>query len=90
MTRNKSLEISGSSEDETFERSSKRVGRKSHKEAREEEVERQKKQGKQPTKFSLAEILEACLPREGLSPPLLVNNAVSLLELQRLGEPLKI
>ena len=42
MTRKKTPEISGSSEDETAERPSKRVGRKTHKEAREEEVERQK------------------------------------------------
>ena len=48
MTRKKSLEISGSSEDETFERPSKRVRRKSHREAREEEAERQKN-ARQPT-----------------------------------------
>ena len=48
-TRKKAIEISGSSEDETYERPSKRAGRKSHKEMREEEVERLKTQGSQAT-----------------------------------------
>jgi hypothetical protein len=38
-----------SSEDESFERPSKRPGRKSHKEAREEEAKRKKMQGSQST-----------------------------------------
>jgi hypothetical protein len=49
IIKNKPLEISRSSEDESLERPSKRAGRKSYKEAREEEVERQKMQGIQPT-----------------------------------------
>jgi hypothetical protein len=49
IIKKKPPEISGSSEDESFERPSKRAGRKSHKEAREEEAERQKMQGSQPT-----------------------------------------
>lgn len=49
VTRKNSKESSGSSEDETFERPSKRAGRKSHKELREEEVERLKVQGSQAT-----------------------------------------
>lgn len=51
MTRKKTPKISGSSEDETSKRPLKRVGRKSHKEAREEEAERQKMQGSQATKY---------------------------------------
>lgn len=39
----------GSSDDETFERPSKRVGRRSNKESREEESERQKTLGSQAT-----------------------------------------
>jgi len=49
MTRKKPPKTSRSSEDETFKRPSKIVGRKSHKEAREEEVERQKMKGSQST-----------------------------------------
>jgi hypothetical protein len=49
MIKKKPLETSGSSEEESFERPSKRAGRKSHKEAREEEAERQKMQGSQST-----------------------------------------
>jgi hypothetical protein len=45
----KPLKIYGSLEDDSFERPSKREGTKSHKEAREEEAERQKIQGSQPT-----------------------------------------
>ena len=45
MTRKKPPKKYGSSKDETFERPSKRIGRKSNKETREEEVERQKIQG---------------------------------------------
>jgi hypothetical protein len=47
MIRNKSLDILGSLEDETFKRPSKRAKRKSHREAREEEAER--KNARQPT-----------------------------------------
>lgn len=43
------METSGSSKDDTFKRPSKRVGRRSRKEAMEEEVERQKMQGNQST-----------------------------------------
>lgn len=49
MTRKKTTKISGSLEDETTERPSKSVGRKSHREAGEEEAERQKMQGSWPT-----------------------------------------
>jgi len=49
MTRKKTLEISGSSEGETTERPSKRVGRKTRREAKEEEAKRQKMQGSQAT-----------------------------------------
>ena len=49
MIRNKPLESSGSSEDETFERHLKKAGRKYLKEAREEEAKRQKMQGIQTT-----------------------------------------
>eukprot|EP00253_Pinus_taeda_P023537 PITA_23537 len=43
------MENSNSSEDETYERPSKKAGRKSRKEKREEEAERLKTQGSQPT-----------------------------------------
>ena len=49
IARKKVLEPSSSSEDEILERPAKRAGRKSRKEAREEEAERQKTQGSQPT-----------------------------------------
>jgi len=49
MIKKKPMETSGSSEEETFERPSQRVGRKSHKESREEEAERKKTQGSQST-----------------------------------------
>eukprot|EP00253_Pinus_taeda_P013884 PITA_13884 len=45
----KKIDNAGSSDDETFERPSKRVGRRSNKEAREEESERQKTLGSQTT-----------------------------------------
>jgi hypothetical protein len=49
IAKKKPEESSGSSEDETFERPSKKPGRKSRKEKREEEAERLKTQGSQPT-----------------------------------------
>jgi hypothetical protein len=49
ITKKKPEESSGSSEDESFERPSKKAGRKSRKEKREEEAERFKTQGSQPT-----------------------------------------
>jgi hypothetical protein len=49
ITKKKHVDSAGSSEDETFERSSKRAGRKSRKELREEEAERLKVQGSQST-----------------------------------------
>ena len=49
VVRKKPSESSGSSEDESFERPSKKAGRKYHREAREEEVERKKMQGSQTT-----------------------------------------
>jgi hypothetical protein len=94
MTRKKTPEISGSSDDETFERPSKRDGRKTHREAREAEAERQKMQGNQSMiEMSIGRNTRARPPKGGPAPPppppLLVNNVFSLLELQRLGEPLK-
>jgi hypothetical protein len=49
IAKKKAIDPSSSSEDEILERPAKRAGRKSHKEAREEEAERQKTQGSQPT-----------------------------------------
>jgi hypothetical protein len=49
IARKKPVESSGSSEDETYERPSKKAGRKSRKEKREEEAERLKTQGSQST-----------------------------------------
>jgi hypothetical protein len=49
IARKKIMEPVSSSEDEILERPAKRAGRKSRKEAREEEAERQKTQGSQPT-----------------------------------------
>jgi hypothetical protein len=49
ISRKKMIEPVSSSEDEILERPAKRAGRKSRKEAREEEAERQKTQGSQPT-----------------------------------------
>jgi hypothetical protein len=70
MTRKKSPEISGSSKDETFERPSKRAGRKSHREAREEEAERQKMQGIQPTiEMSIGRNTRNKPPKGGSAPP---------------------
>jgi hypothetical protein len=47
LIKEKPMEIYGSSEEDSFERPSKREGMKSHKEAREEEAERKKMQGSQ-------------------------------------------
>jgi hypothetical protein len=49
IARKKVLDPSSSSEDEILESPAKRAGRKSCKEAREEEAERKKTQGSQPT-----------------------------------------
>ena len=68
MTRKKPSESLNSSEDETFERPSKKAGRKSLKEAREEEVERQKMQGIQATlEMSIGWNTRARPPKGGLS-----------------------
>jgi hypothetical protein len=70
MTKKKSQENFGSSEEETFERPTKRVGRKSHKEAREEEVKRQKTQGSQPTiEVSIRRNSRTRPPKGGLNHP---------------------
>jgi hypothetical protein len=69
MTRKKTPEISGSSEDETTERPLKRVGRKSHREAREEEAERQKMQGSQATiEMSIGRNTRTRPPKGGAAP----------------------
>jgi hypothetical protein len=49
IARKKVIDPSSSSEDEILEKPAKRAGRKSRKEAREEEAERQKTQGSKPT-----------------------------------------
>jgi len=49
MTKRKPPELSISFEDVLFEKSSKKQGRKSNKEVREEEAEKQKMQGSQAT-----------------------------------------
>jgi hypothetical protein len=68
MIRKKPLEMSGSSEDDTFERLVKKEGRKSLKEAREEEAERHKMQGNQPTlKMSIGRNTRARPPKGGPS-----------------------
>ena len=57
--------------------------------------EKKKRRGKKckeanpPLRCPLEEIPEQGLPREGLPTPTQVNNAYSLLELQRLGEPIE-
>lgn len=69
MTRKKTPEIARSSEDKTSERPLKRVGRKSHKEAREEEVERQKMQGNQATiEMSIDKNTRTKPPKGGVAP----------------------
>jgi hypothetical protein len=68
MIRRKPSEMSGSSEDDTCERPSKKAGRKSLKEVREEEAERQKMWGIQPTlKMSIEQNTKARPPKGG--PP---------------------
>ena len=68
MIRKKPPELFGSSEDETFERPSKKAGRKSLKEAREEETERQKMQGIQTTlEMSIRQKTRARPRKGGLS-----------------------
>lgn len=68
MIINKPLELTGSLEEDTFERPSKRAGRKSLKEAREEEAERQKMQGSQSTlEMSISRNTRAWPPKRGLS-----------------------
>lgn len=69
MTRKKLLQNSGSLEDETIESPSKRVGRKSHREAREEEDERQNMQGSQPAiEISIGKNTRTGPPKEGYAP----------------------
>lgn len=71
MTRKKTPKISGSSEDETTMRPSKRVGRKTHREAREEEAERKKMQGSQATiEISIGGNTRARPPKGGAAPTL--------------------
>lgn len=69
MTRKKSPVTSSSSEDETFERTVKRVGRKSHKETRAEEAKRQKMKGSQSTiEMSISRNTRNRLPKGGATP----------------------
>jgi hypothetical protein len=77
----------GSSDDETFERPSKRAGRRSNKETREEESERQKTLGSQATiEMTLGRNTRPRAPREEDLPQQVVNDAAGLLELQGFGE----
>jgi hypothetical protein len=70
ITRKKQVDSSGSSEDETFERPSKRAGRKSRKELREEEAERLKVQGSQSTiEMSIGRNTRSRPTKGGPSPP---------------------
>ena len=68
MMKKKPLESFGSSEDETFKRPSKKAGRKSLREAREEEAKRRKMQGSQTTlEMSIGRNTRARPPKGGLS-----------------------
>jgi hypothetical protein len=70
MTKKKPPENSRSSKEETFERPMKRAGRKSHKEAKGEEVKRQKMQGSQPTiEMSIGKNSRTKPPKGGLIHP---------------------
>jgi carbamate kinase len=78
IIKKKPLENFGSSEDESFERPTKRAGRKYHK----EEAERQKMKASQSTiEMSIGINNRTSPPREVQPTPTLVNNAYSLLEL---------
>jgi hypothetical protein len=69
ITRPKQPESAGSSEDETLERPTKRAGRKSRKELREEEAERLKVQGNQSTiEMSMGKNTRSRPPKGGPSP----------------------
>ena len=69
ITRPKQPESAGSSEDETLERPTKRAGRKSRKELREEEAERLKVQGNQSTiEMSIGKNTRSRPPKGGPSP----------------------
>jgi hypothetical protein len=69
ITRPKQIESAGSSEDETFECPTKRAGRKSRKELREEEAERLKVQGNQSTiEMSIGKNTRSRPPKGGPSP----------------------
>jgi len=69
ITRPKQTESAGSSEDETLERPTKRAGRKSRKELREEEAERLKVQGNQSTiEMSIGKNTRSRPPKGGPSP----------------------
>ena len=70
ITKKNLADNSYSSEDETFERPSKRAGRKSYKEVREEEAERLKMQGSQPKiEMSIRRNTRARLPKGGVINP---------------------
>ena len=71
MTKKKKLiDSPGSFEDEPFEQSNKKAGRKSRKEIKEEEVERLKTQGSQSTiKMSLGRNTRTRPPKGGSAPP---------------------
>jgi hypothetical protein len=65
------VDSSGSSKDEAFERPSKRAVRKSRKELREEEAERLKVQGSQPTiEMSIGRNTRSRPTKGGPTPPL--------------------
>ena len=69
ITRKKQAESLGSSEDDSIEQISKTSGRKSHKEAQEEEEERLKMQGSQSTIEMLLGRSKRTSPRKGVITP---------------------
>jgi hypothetical protein len=70
IARKKAVESPSSSEDEILERPAKRAGRKSRREATEEEAERQKTQGSQPTiEMSIGRNTRSRPPKGGPTTP---------------------
>jgi len=70
IARKKPVESSGSLEDETYERPSKKARRKSRKEKREEEAERLKTQGSQSTiEMSIGRNTRPRPSKGGSNPP---------------------
>lgn len=70
IARKKLVESSGSSEDETYERQTKKAGRKSRKEKREEEAERLKTQGSQATiEMTIGQNIRPRPSKGGLNTP---------------------